>query len=305
MSQPAATSSRTLQNRAVLGVLLMIAGLALYPLTDAFVKQLMGTYSVPQTTFLRSLTRLVPLFFAVFAQGGIKKVLGTQHPARHAVRLAVSLAYTYCFMYAISQGSLTTIYTLSYTSPFFMILLSAILLKETVGKEKWAAVAVGMVGVAIAMRPGSNVLEFAAILVLLGTFLGALNKILMRRLAETEHSLAIAIYPNIVLILATLPFLLKSWQPMPWQDWAFFSGVGVLTATGQYAIAQSLRFAQASTLAPIDYSTFFWVVMLDFFWWGKTVDVYMVAGAAIIVGSNLYILYCARRDAAKKRAAAA
>lgn len=299
------TSSRNLQNRAVLGVLLMIAGLALYPLTDAFVKQLMGTYSVPQTTFLRALTRLVPLFFAVLTQGGIQKVLGTQHPARHAIRLAVNLAYTYSFMYAISQGSLTTVYTLSYTSPFFMILLSAILLKESVGKEKWAAVGVGMIGVAVAMRPGSSVLEVAAVLVLFGTFLGALNKILMRRLAETEHSLAIAIYPNVVMVLATLPFLLKTWQPMPWQDWAFFSVVGILTATGQYAIAQALRFAQASTLAPIDYSTFFWVVMLDFFWWGKTVDIYTIAGAAIIVGSNLYILYCTRRDAARKRAAAA
>ncbi len=299
------TSDRRLQNRAVLGVLLMIAGLALYPLSDAFVKHLMGTYSVKQTTFLRAITRLVPLFIATFFQGGPLRVLSTKYPTRHLFRLGVNLCYTYAFMYAFSMGSLTVIYTLSYTSPFFMIVLSALMLKEAVGKERWVAVGIGMIGVIIAMRPGSNMFELAAILVLFGTFLGALNKILMRRLAETEHSLAIAIYPNIVMIALTFPFLINSWQPMPWAHWGLFAIVGALTAAGQYAIAQSLRFAQASTLAPVDYSTFFWVVALDFFWWHKSPDRYTLIGAAVIVASNLYILYYTRRQEAAKKAAAA
>ena len=298
-----AGAGRKLQNRTFLGVVLMISGLALYPLADAFIKHLMGTYSVQQTTFLRAITRLFPLFIATFFQGGPIQILSTNHPLRHCIRLAVNLCYTYAFMYAFSMGSLTVVYTLSYTSPFFMILLSAIMLKESVGKERWIAVGIGMIGVALAMRPGSNVFEIVSILVLLGTFLGALNKILMRRLAETEHSLAIAIYPNIVMIAVTFPFLIKTWQPMPWSHWGLFAIVGLLTAAGQYAIAQALRFAQASILAPIDYSTFFWVVALDFFWWHKTPDNYTLIGAAIIVSSNCFILYRARREQAKKTAA--
>ncbi len=297
-------SDRKLQNRAVLGVLLMIAGLALYPLADAFVKHLMGTYAVHQTTFLRAVTRLIPLSIAMFFQGGIRKVLGTQHPKQHLIRLAVNLAYTYAFMFAMSKGSLTMVYTLSYTSPFFMILLSAAMLKEHISRERWMAVAIGMVGVVIAMRPGSNMFEMAAILVLIGTFLGALNKILMRRLAATEHSLAIAIYPNLMMILVTTPFLIGSWQPMPWQHWGLFAIVGLLTAGGQYAIAQALRFTQASILAPVDYSTFFWVVALDLFWWHKSPNLYTLIGAVVIVGSNFYIIYRTRREEAAKKAAA-
>lgn len=299
MTTPA-IESRKLHNKAVLGVLLMTGGLALYALSDAFIKQLMGTYSVPQTSFLRAFTRLIPLSFAVLMQGGVKNIFATQYPSRHLVRLGVNLAYTYAFMYAFSVASLTTIYTLSYTSSFFMVFLSALILKEHVGKEKWIAVGVGMIGVLIAMRPGSNVFEVAALVVLLGTFLGSLNKILMRRLAATEHSLAIAVYPNITMILVTFPFLLSTWQPLSWHDWGFFAIVGVITATGQYMIAHSLRFAQGSTLAPTDYSTFFWVVMLDFFWWQRVPDIYTIAGAAVIVGSNLYILYRSRREQAEK-----
>jgi drug/metabolite transporter (DMT)-like permease len=296
----AVDGSRKLQNRALIGVLLMIGGLALYPLSDAFVKHLMSIYSVQQTTFLRAITRLVPLFIATFFQGGPAQVLKTKHPSQHLFRLAVNLAYTYAFMYAFSFGSLTVVYTLSYTSPFFMIILSAIMLKESVGKEKWIAVFIGMVGVIIAMRPGANVFEMAAILVLIGTFLGALNKILMRKLAATEHSLAIAIYPNLVMIVVTLPVILNTWQSMPWAHWGLFAIVGMVTATGQYAIAQALRNAQASVLAPIDYSTFFWVVSLDYFWWNRSPDAYTLIGAAVIVSSNCYILYRAKRETRKK-----
>lgn len=294
-------AGRKLHNKAVLGVLLMIGGLALYPLSDAFIKHLMGVYSVPQATFLRAITRVIPLFVAMYFQGGLRSVLGTKKYKSHFVRLGVNLAYTYCFMFAFSMGSLTTIYTLAYTSSFFMIILSAIMLKETLGKERWAAVAIGMVGVIIAMRPGTSVFEFASILVLLGTFLGALNKILMRRLAATEHSLAIAIYPNLMMIIVTAPLLLKTWQSMPWEHWGLFAIVGVITAAGQYCIAQALRFTQGSILAPIDYSTFFWVVALDFFWWQRSPDAFTLIGAAIIVGSNFFIIYCTRRDEAKKK----
>lgn len=279
----------------------MLGGLALYALSDAFIKQLMGSYSVPQTTFLRAFTRLIPLSIAVMMQGGVKKIFATNHPTRHIARLGVNLAYTYSFMYAFSVASLTTIYTLSYTSSLFMIVLSALILKEKVTREKWIAVAIGLVGVLIAIRPGTNVFEMAAIIVLFGSFLGSLNKILMRRLASTEHSLAIALYPNVAMILVTFPFLINTWQPLSWHDWGFFAIVGGITALGQYAIAHSLRFAQGSTLAPMDYSTFFWVLMLDFFWWDKTPDVYTFIGAAVIVGSNLYILFRSRKEQLAKK----
>lgn len=298
------SADRQLQNRAVLGVILMLGGIALYALSDAFIKHLMGTYTVHQTTFLRAITRVTPLLIATFFQGGPRRVLATSHPWQHSIRLFVNLTYTLAFMYAFSLGSLTTVYTLSYTSPFFMIVLSALMLKESVGRDRWAAVGIGMIGVLVAMRPGTGVFEWASFLVLAGTFLGALNKILMRRLAQTEHSLAIAIYPNLVMILVTLPFVFSTWQSMPWTHWAVFATVGAITALGQYCIAQALRYSQASTLAPIDYSSFFWVVALDFFWWNRTPDSSNLLGAAIIVGSNLFILYRARRENTPAKAAA-
>ncbi|MGR3912244.1 MAG: DMT family transporter [Candidatus Rhabdochlamydia sp.] len=288
-------SNRQLQNRASLGIMLMILGLALYPLSDAFIKHLMGTYSFSQTSFLRSAIRLIPLLISVHFQGGIKETLATRRPGKHAVRLIVSLIYTASFMFALSEVPLTTIYTLSYTSSLFMIMLSAFYLKERISWDRWFAVMMGMVGVIIAMRPGSNLFQMAALIVLVGTFLGALQKILIRDLVKTEHSLSIAIYPNVVMLLVCLPGILTGWTPMPLEHWALFGIVGVITAAAQYAMAQALRFAPASALAPIDYSTYFWVLALDALWWNKKPDLFMIVGAVIIVMSNLYILYRTRQ----------
>lgn len=293
-----AISGRTLQNRSVLGVSLMILGLALYAISDAFIKHVIESYSVYQTSFLRSLMRLIPLGIAVFFQGGIKRVLGTQSIRLHGARLAVSLVYTYSFMYAFSIASLTMVYALSYTSAFFMIFLSALMLKEKIGRENWIAVAIGLVGVLIATRISHGIFEFSAFIILFGAFLSALNKVLMRKLAATEHSLAIAIYPNLMMVLVTLPFVVNGWIAMSWQDILVFFVIGLVTAGGQYAIAQALRFTQGSTLAPIDYSSFFWVIAIDFFWWAKIPNFYTLCGAALIIGSNLYILYRTKTEQA-------
>lgn len=300
MTLAAQDRSRSLQDDAIFGILLMIGGLAFYALSDALIKHLMSLYSVPQTTFLRAFTRLLPFFIATFFQGGPLRVLSMQRPKRHLFRLVISLIQTYCFMYAFSICSLTSIYTLSYASSLFTVILSALILSESVGKEKWMAVAIGMAGVIIAIRPGSSLFETASLLVLCGAFFGALNKILMRRLAATEHSLSIVIYPNLLMVLVTLPFLLSTWQPMPLYHWSLFAIVGLIAAASQYAIAQGLRFAQSSTLAPFDYSSFFWVVALDFFWWHEKMELYTLLGATIIVGSNLFIIYCTRRDEKRK-----
>ncbi|MES2199408.1 MAG: DMT family transporter [Chlamydiota bacterium] len=287
-------------HKPLLGIGLMLVGIAFYAFSDAFVKYLMGTYSVPQTTFLRALSRLIPLTILLFLQGGIRHVLWTDQKTRHAIRLVVNLAYTYAFMLSFSLNSLTVVYTISYTSSFFMVLLGTIFLKEKVTKEKWIAVGIGMMGVLIALRPGLDLFEKGALIILIGTALGALNKILMRKLTETENTLSIAIYPNLLMLLVAAPFLFKNWTAMPWKDVALFGVVGLLTAGGQYAVVQALRFAKASTLAPIDYSSFIWVISLDILYWGQIPSLFTFVGMTVIIGSNLYILYCTYKEEKEK-----
>ncbi|MFY7842806.1 MAG: DMT family transporter [Rhabdochlamydiaceae bacterium] len=294
-----------LQNKPLLGLTIMLVGLALYPLSDAFIKHLLTRFPFEQMNFLRSGFRLIPLLIASFFQGGPIKILKTNHPFQHLFRLAVSLLFTLAFVYSFSLCSLTTVYVIGYTSSFFMIVLSAVFLKEAVSREKWAAVILGMVGVLIAMKPGSDLFEWSSCLVLCGAFLGAFNKILMRKLTATEDSLTISIYPNIVMCLFCLPFLFRSWTPLGSSDWIILSLVGLITATAQYCISQALKFASGSTLAPADYSTFFWVTILDYLWWSKSPDLSTMIGAFLIVGCNVFILFRSKKETITKQSSQA
>lgn len=296
------TYSRTLQNRPFLGIVLQLFGIALYPISDAFVKTLMEIYSVPQATFLRALVRIIPLLALVFFQGGFKHVFSPQQSNLHIVRLLINAGSTFCFMYAFSLTSLTTVYTLGYTTPIFILILSIFLLKESLRLRQWLTIAVGLMIVILGIRPGSGIFEIAAVVVLLASFLAALNKVLMRRLASTEHSLAIAIYPNILIMLIASPFLFFAghWKALPWFHWGIFAIVGAITAVGQYAIAQALRFAKASTLAPADYSSFFWAVLIDLLLWNKTPNKYNLISAAIIMICSFFLLYRTKREELNK-----
>jgi len=260
----------------------------------------MGTYHVHETTFFRALSRLIPLLILLFFQGGVKHVFRTEEKGRHFIRLLINLGYTYAFMLSFSLTSLTTVYAVSYTSSFFMVIFGALFLKEKVSRKKWIAVAVGMAGVLVALRPGIELFQTGAILVLVGTWLGALNKIFMRKLAATEHTLAITIYPNLLMLIVAAPFLLKNWAPLTLVDAGLFAAVGILTAGAQYSVAQALRFAKASTLGPIDYSSFVWVISLDLFFWEITPSAFTLIGSVIIIGSNLYLLYWTKAEEGKK-----
>ena len=289
-----ATTSGKLIDAAPLGVLCMGVSVFLFPLSDACLKYLLNTYSVEQTAFLRALVRFFALFFSsFFFYKSPWTFFRTKEPLLHGKRILVSIASTYCFMAACHTGSLTLIYTLGYMTPLFMVVLSAFALREKVPPKRWIAVLGGMVGVSLALRPtlGSHDgVGWAAFLVLIGTFFAAMNKMYIRKLAVTEESLTIAFYPNLATLLVFTPFVTCSWQSMPLIDWVLFGAVGIALGLSQLLIAFSLRCAQASLLAPLDYSTFVWVVLIDTVWWNKSPDLWTIAGALVIILSNVVII---------------
>ena len=297
-TQEHASSQNKLKDAALLGVLCMAVSVALFPLSDACMKHLISTYSVQQTTFLRSLFRLSTLLLiASFSCSPFSRaffeVLKTKQKKVQVKRILVSTLSTYCFMIACSKGSLTLLYTLGYAAPLFMVLISSITLKERVSFDRWIAVLVGMLGVVLACRPSSildSTVGIAALCTLFGTFFAAMNKMYIRRLATTDGNMTIALYSNIALMLFSCSSLFVNFQPMPLEDWLLFAGIGCAMGLSQLLVIFSLRCAQASLLAPIDYSSFLWVVLLDMYFWEKWPDGWTLVGALCIMLSNIWIV---------------
>ena len=289
----------------LIGIICMFVSVSLFPFADACFKYLVTSYSVQQASFLRAVARLLPLLVVAFLHRPKGSFLFSnflmKEPCVHFKRIGVNLISTYCFMGACVGGSLTLIYALGYTAPIFMVLLSSFCLKERVSKERWIAVLLGLLGVVVAIRPDGHLGKeayVAALLILIGSFFAAMNKMYVRRLGENNSCLSISIYPNVAMLLCTIPAMVTGWQPMVVQDWILFLSVGGVLGLSQLLVAYALKCAQPSLLAPIDYSTFLWVMILDALFWNKMPDSWTTIGAIIIIFSNLWIIVRNRQEVA-------
>lgn len=285
--------SRTWHDRAPLGIWLMVVSVLVHVTGTVLEKKLLGVCPVFQMAFVRALLRLPPLFSALIKHGELKAVLVVRQPLCHVLRLAAYVTYNCCMLYALSKASLVTIGSLQYVTPFFTIGLSVWILKEKINKHKWIAIVISFVGVLFTIQSGG---EFTAIslLIVFGSLIGSLNKILIRRLVATEHSLTITLFGNMAMVIALFPLVAMYWHPLSWLDLSCFGLAGILTATAQYLSVQALRFAEASTLAPLDCTSVIWGALFDCFIWAVIPNGYMILGTSIIIAGNLYLLKSTR-----------
>jgi drug/metabolite transporter (DMT)-like permease len=199
------------------------------------------------------------------------------------------------FIYAISEMPLSEAYTLFFISPLIITALSVPFLGETVGWLRWAAVLVGFSGVLIVMRPGFAAVNLATIAVLIGATCYAVNAITVRILGRTDSTAAMSFWFMAFLAIGAGLLAIPEWQPVRAADAGWLIGMGISGALGQVLITEAFRCAPVSVIAPFEYSTLLWGVLLDIAIWGVLPGPIVFVGAAVIVGSGLYLIHRERR----------
>jgi drug/metabolite transporter (DMT)-like permease len=176
----------------------------------------------------------------------------------------------------------------AFVSPLFVTALSIFFLGESVGVRRWLATAVGLIGVLIILRPGSNAFHPAAFFPLVSAFAWACTLIMTRMLSGRDRAITTMTYSSIagVCILSVLvPF---AWVAPSWHDILFGIFIGIASTAGQWIVVLAFRYADASVLAPFSYTQLLWVSILGFIIFGEVPDIWTVTGAAFIVASGLY-----------------
>jgi len=283
-----------------LGIFLMLISICIHTTGALFEKLLLDVYQVPQIAFTRAFFRLIPLFFTLLKRKEIRAILVVQQPWIHLLRIVAYITYTYFILYAISKTTLSMISAIQYITPFFTIAFSVWFLKEKMNRHKWIAIGLTTIGVLVALRP-SGQFELLLLLTLFATISGSLNKILIRKLTATEHSLTITLFGNLAIVLVSIPALLIDWHPLSWHDVGCFAIASVLTSTAQFLSVQALRFAPASTVAMLDCTSIIWATLYDFWIWSVIPNSYIILGSVIIIGSNFYVFKTAKANFQKKK----
>jgi len=249
----------------------------------------------PEMLFYRAFFGLpVVLAWVLTMQGGPRaglQALTTRRPWAHVTRSAIGITSILCVFQTLTLLPLADATTISFTAPIFATLLSFLILKEAVGPRRWAAVAVGFIGVVIVMRPGGG--DHTVPLVGIGfglaaALLTAAVTITLRQLRGTEHVAAIVFWffvASSIVGAILLPFVGSLHQPA---TYALLVASGIFGGLAQLFMTASLKAAPVAVVAPFDYLQI--VGAIVFGWWlmDSTPALNTLSGAALIASSGLY-----------------
>lgn len=294
-----------------LGVLCVLAAAATFSASDMLIKTLSGDYPLHQIVLIRAIIALV-IILGVFMplEGGYTN-LRSNRWRLHVFRGMCVVVANLAFFVGIAAMPLAEATAIFFVAPLFITALSVPFLGERVGVRRWMSIAVGLIGVIVIMRPGTEAFRPAALAPVLAAFGYASMQITARKLGMTERASTMAFYVQFTFLLVcaasglavgdgrfaagienpTLLFLLRAWIIPAQIDGAVMVAIGVLSALGAYLISQGYRLAEATTVAPFEYIALplamFWGVIVFDEW----PDAIALIGIGLILGSGLYAFW--------------
>ncbi len=276
-----------------LGVAAMLLGMLLFALNDAMGKWLVSTYSQGQVILIRSVAALVILVPIVW-KGGLSGLMKIERPSLQVARVFFSTAELFCFYFAVAALPLADVMTYWLAAPIYVAALSPFLLGEKVGWRRWTAIAIGFVGVLIALQPSSASLTSAALFSILGSAAFAFMMLSGRQLRNTPDTV-LAFWQIIGAGLAGLVAVFvtpSGWLPVQSGfDLAFLGLLGVVAMAAHVLVNRALKLADAATVAPLQYTLLLWAVVFGWLFFDDVPQTSIVVGAGLIVLSGLYIFF--------------
>ncbi|OSN07298.1 hypothetical protein AU512_02345 [Lonsdalea iberica] len=293
-----------------MGVLLKIMSALCATLMLACVKGLNGAIPTGEVIFFRSFVALFPLLIWLKFQGNILDLIKTRNVFGHLIRGFSGTGGMYFNYLALVYISLADVTAISYAAPLFTVIMAAILLKEIVRFYRWLAVVVGFSGILVMLSAylgasGSVFSSTAGVangsiigvaFALLAALCTAASSIQIRFLNGVEKPGAIVFYFSLMTMFIGLGTLYFGWLMPTFPQLLLLIGCGFFGGMAQILITLSLRYADASLLAPFDYTTLVWSMLIGYLFLDSVPGGSTIAGAAIIACAGIFTVLCERRQ---------
>jgi len=295
------------------GVLCLVAAIACLTLSDSIIKWLSPELPLHQITLLRSCFALILVLFMVQLEGGLQ-ALKTRRPVLHMVRGSMLVLANMFFFVGLAAMPLAETVALFYTAPLFICILSQPVLGEKVGLSRWFVILVGMAGAIIMLRPGSELFKPVSLLPIMAALCYAAMTMMTRKLGLREKASTLTFYIQLAFIgisslvglaigdgsfdnydSTPLSFLLREWSwPNPTQL-QLLALCGAIVSVGGYLLSQAYRIGEASAVAPFEYASLPFALVVGFWLWGDWPDWRAFTGTGMIIGSGLLVVYLENR----------
>ena len=278
----------------------------LFAAMSALVRDLGDVAPLGQVVFFRGAFAVPPVLLIYAWRGELAAALRTERPFGHLGRATLSVGGMYTNFSALMRLPLADATAISFASPLITVALAAVILKERVRVYRWSAVIVGFAGVIVMLIPQFDMAHYAAagaataaiigsVLALISAFFNAGTVIQTRRLTQSEATSSIVFYFSVGIALAgavTLPF---AWHTPTGAQLAMLITIGVFGGIGHIFLTESYRYASASVVAPFDYTSMLWALLLGYWMFGELPNALVYVGGAIVSGAGLYVIWRERK----------
>jgi len=282
----------TPQSRRNLGAIAwMVTAVGVLSLMDAAMKWLAPHYPPLQVAAMRGMASLPIVVVWLALRGGLRQVVRVRWVLQIA-RGLMSVLMLACFVYAVRVLPLADAYSIFFVSPLLITALSVPILGEHVDARRWAAIAVGLLGVLVVLRPtGAGALTLAGVAALTAAACYSTSAITMRVLGRTDTTGSMMFWFTALVAVGAGGLAAPTWVDVRAEHWPVLAIVALTGALGQYAVTEAFRRGEASVVAPFEYTAIGMGVTLDWVLWSTRPQPRMLAGAAIVIAAGLYLIH--------------
>ena len=278
-------------------IIFSLLGWMFLPVMDGFAKYLSDDLPILQITWA-SYFFTVAFVFPIMLFFYKKQLVWSDKPKLQILRGLILLFANICFFYSISVIALAKALTLAFIAPLIVTAFSPLLLGEKVGFKRWTAVVIGFIGSLVVIRPGFLEINLASFSALGTGFLYGFYLIITRKLSTSDNPLLTLLITGVVgaiLVSLIIPFY---WVKPTINQWSLMAGIGIFACIGHLFLILSLKYADASKLAPLGYTEIIPNVLIGYYFFSELPDNWTYVGLLIIISSGLYI---SRREYVKNR----
>lgn len=288
---------------AVQAGLLMVFGAGCVAIQNGMIRVVSGDIHTFETVFFRNLFGLAAMLPLLSGVG--LAMFRTRAPGRLLVMSVWHLLGMLGYFLAIVYLPLAEVTALAFSKPLFVTVGAALVLREVVRARRWTAVALGLVGVLIVLRPGVEALSPYAALVLLGALLGAATSLLIKRLTATEAVSTIVWYQALFATLLALPLCLLYWRTPDLMGWLLLLSIGALGTLSWLSMTRAFFLVDASAVVPFEFLRLPFAALVAYLWFAEVPTVWTWLGGAVIFAATIYIAHREAQAARGNRPAAA
>jgi drug/metabolite transporter (DMT)-like permease len=268
----------------------MLAAVLMFSIMDTIMKLLSAEFPAMQVASLRSLSSLPLVCVYVAWRGGFRSIMKVRWPL-HLLRAAIGIVMLALFAYGVRDLSLAEAYTIFFIGPILITALSVFVLKERVNGARWLAIAIGMAGVLVVLRPsGEGFLTLGGLAILVAAVCYAVSAVTGRVLARSDSGEQMVFWLMLMMALGATVLALPAWTPVEARHLPLLAGLAVSGFLAQLALTEAFSHGEASVVAPFEYTALACGIAIDWIFWQTLPDRYTLFGAAIIIGSGLYLI---------------